>query len=532
MVQCYLCKGKLRVTRDKHVYDEKLKKRYHFKCFAGICRECDMPVFSKSKHKVIGSNVWHEKCYKKVRARRRNPKYRQLKVPPPPPRERTLKLPPPPPWFRKLKVKNPRRPTKEFWDKVYPEVLADYEKKYPKAEAEERGRKATADIWYRKISPKKKAKYERIRRGRENPRRFLIFSGEKAPAIIFPKLVGEKYQLPEGWWIVEDNIKNRQILNEDRISFSRYSRPTSEEIVRAYDEQMRGNPRRPTKEFWQKTYPGVLEGYLKKYPKKEAEERAKKVTADIWYRQMSPGKKEKYERIRRKRESRENPTEPSWLETIEGDLELLKQTIEEGDISQAIEQVEGLEYGILKAIEQPGTKARKQWLETVEGDLPQLKETLESGELGPAIEQIEGLQWAMTKARENPLLVTPEQETDIVGAFYRVIKGIGTEADKALVRMAREADVIMSTGPSVMLKHNPEEPVAIFNPVKREVDYIIQDEFGTTFETGKGTEEQAEARALVYNKKYMRTFKVIYPKTESPEVKKAAQTAAKEMLKS
>jgi hypothetical protein len=257
MVECYLCKGKLRVTRDKHVFDEKLKKRYHFKCFAGICRVCDMPVYTKSKHKVIGSNVWHEKCYK----------------------------------------------TKH----------------------------------------------------------------------------------------------------------------------------------------------------------------------------------------------RHNPA------TEEGVNKKLRQLSEE--------------LGKLKIGRHPGKKGAATE-EGVTRKLHQLADELDKMHLG----------------RKNPTLVTPELETDIIGAFKRVIHGMGTEADKALVRMAREADVVMSTGPSVLLKRNPEECDLVENPEK--LDYIIQDEFGTTFETGKGTEEQAEARALHYNQKHMRQFKVIYPKRESPEVKKAAQTAAKEMLKS
>ena len=63
-----------------------------------------------------------------------------------------------------------------------------------------------------------------------------------------------------------------------------------------------GNPGRPTKEFWSATYPGILADYSKKYPKKEAEQRARKATGAIWYRTMSASKKAEYERVRRKRE--------------------------------------------------------------------------------------------------------------------------------------------------------------------------------------------------------------------------------------
>jgi len=64
----------------------------------------------------------------------------------------------------------PDRPTREFWAKVYPDVLRGYLKKYPRAEAEQRARKATADIWYRKVSPTVKARYEKKRRKREHSR--------------------------------------------------------------------------------------------------------------------------------------------------------------------------------------------------------------------------------------------------------------------------------------------------------------------------------------------------------------------------
>lgn len=62
-------------------------------------------------------------------------------------------------------------------------------------------------------------------------------------------------------------------------------------------------PDRPTKEFWARVYPNVLRGYLKKgIPRGEAESRARKTTAEIWYRRVSGNVKQKYERKRRKRE--------------------------------------------------------------------------------------------------------------------------------------------------------------------------------------------------------------------------------------
>ena len=65
MVNCYLCKKPIKVSTEEHYYDEKLKKRYHMKCFAGICRVCDKPVYKKTEHKTIGANVWHTECYKR-----------------------------------------------------------------------------------------------------------------------------------------------------------------------------------------------------------------------------------------------------------------------------------------------------------------------------------------------------------------------------------------------------------------------------------------------------------------------------------
>jgi len=360
MVECYLCKGKLRVTRDKHVYDEKLKKRYHFKCFAGICRVCDEPVYTKTKHKTVGANVWHEKCYKMKH--RHNP----------------IKTIDDASW----KAMEAARKAVNIPRKMWREFEEDWFKEHPP-----------------KFEPEKKAKYEGIRRkreGRENPRRQTI-EGEEA-AIQF-KRDFEDTDMEEGRYDLSDPDSDASIDREAR-------RETQEQ---------------GESEFWQ-------------------------------------------------------------------------------DAQQAFSK---------------GTKAFENWL----------KENVDTTKIDEVREKARRY-----FSKENPMLVTPQQETDIVGAFQRVIHGIGTEADKLMVRMAREADVVMSTGPSVLLKRKPGERGLIENPEK--LDYIIQDEFGTTFETGKGTSGEAEARALHYNKKYMRSFKVIYPKTENAEVKKAAQKATKEMLKS
>lgn len=63
------------------------------------------------------------------------------------------------------------------------------------------------------------------------------------------------------------------------------------------------NPGRPSKEFWQKVYPDVESFYVGKYGP-GGEQKARAVTASIWYSKMSPTKKRRYNRIRAKREKK------------------------------------------------------------------------------------------------------------------------------------------------------------------------------------------------------------------------------------
>jgi hypothetical protein len=744
MVQCYLCKGKLRVTRDKHLYDEKLKKRYHLKCFAGICRVCDKPVYSKSKHKVIGSNVWHAECYKT--AHRHNPiktiddaSYKAMEdarkaadIP------RKLWHEFKQDWFKehlpgfkegdegvkrsegrrayyywetksgdqyifdfvpallaeaghdihheitvkaknltearkKLKeelkrrglpnvasiVPNPRRPTKEFWDKHYPEVLAQYKKKYPKKEAEERAGKATAAIWYDTMGPKKKAKYEAIRRkrearnnpqnktgqllkdarddiallekkarddsvstsemqaaiddhvediagtlestglsgvgdiahdirqltadniidhiddieasvenlidesirrkreARENPDKYLLFmenekNAEGISEIKTKKLLWrDEYsrdrlatlpdlgdQIPEdGRWVIPDNKHNRSILRTRGVRFQTWETPTTAEIMgdlpkyrKIVEEDMKENPPKDIERF-EKDLLEVMKTSFLIY-----ETRGLPATTGVSLMSMRPVPVQK---------DTHSVTDTPEHRRMLDDLDVSYKVLE---ISP--EHAKMLIKELLKKERRNPAVWVTKWTCPVHGVVPESQ--VYGDEFGPKYhyecgQQVEETEMEAVRGEEgetlyysqkgrkrkqavgNPTLVTPEQETDIVGAFQRVIHGIGTEADKLMVRMAREADVVMSTGPSVMLKRNPEEP--LYNPKDTKVDYIIQDEFGTVFETGKGTGEEAESRALHYNKKYMREFKVIYPKGESSEVKKAAQTATREMLK-
>lgn len=65
--------------------------------------------------------------------------------------------------------KMPRRPTKEYWKKVYPKVRRKVEEEYG-SDGERAGR-ITGSLWYHKLSKAKKKKYEALRRKREKRRK-------------------------------------------------------------------------------------------------------------------------------------------------------------------------------------------------------------------------------------------------------------------------------------------------------------------------------------------------------------------------
>mgnify|MGYP001562060111 CR=1 FL=1 len=60
----------------------------------------------------------------------------------------------------------PKRPTKEFWEKVHPEVEEYYKKKYPVTGAK-RARAVTGAIWHKKMKPGTKRRFEKMRIARE-----------------------------------------------------------------------------------------------------------------------------------------------------------------------------------------------------------------------------------------------------------------------------------------------------------------------------------------------------------------------------
>jgi hypothetical protein len=64
MVNCYICHKPVKVSTEKHLYDEKLKKRYHLRCFAGICPGCDRPV-AKGVAVMQGKDAFHKTCLKR-----------------------------------------------------------------------------------------------------------------------------------------------------------------------------------------------------------------------------------------------------------------------------------------------------------------------------------------------------------------------------------------------------------------------------------------------------------------------------------
>lgn len=69
-------------------------------------------------------------------------------------------------------------------------------------------------------------------------------------------------------------------------------------------------PRKPTKEFWEDRYPDIEAEYKKRYPK-DYKERARKATASIWYDKLHPATRKRYEKMREKREGKNNPGNPS-----------------------------------------------------------------------------------------------------------------------------------------------------------------------------------------------------------------------------
>ena len=198
MVQCFLCKNPIKITRDKHYRDEKTNRRYHIKCLAGFCEVCDQPVNKKTKHvkQTGGKKVWHYKCWQSVKGRK-NPatdrgfmcdacKITFEAV------DEGMRVPKCPKCGNAYDVHydtegaypegtedeyeeyegNPGRPTREFWDKHFKDVKKGLKEAHPtwgKKRLDEMTRATLGSMWYKKMGSKAKNKYEKIRRARENP---------------------------------------------------------------------------------------------------------------------------------------------------------------------------------------------------------------------------------------------------------------------------------------------------------------------------------------------------------------------------
>jgi len=138
MVQCGICHNPIKVSSEKHYLDNESKERYHAKCFLGICPICLQPIGSREKFTIYGlekaGKRLHESCIKALDHFGVN--------------------------YMSKPVKNPGRPTKEFWDKHYPKVLKSVKRAHPRYSAERRKQAAsaiTANIWHHTMGQGKKA---------------------------------------------------------------------------------------------------------------------------------------------------------------------------------------------------------------------------------------------------------------------------------------------------------------------------------------------------------------------------------------
>ena len=88
-----------------------------------------------------------------------------------------------------LQLSNPGRPTKEYWRRMFPKVRRNLRKAHPewsRKTLDERTRATLGSIWYHKLAPSTRAKYERVRRLRErgmaNPPFMAYFDNRQTEA--------------------------------------------------------------------------------------------------------------------------------------------------------------------------------------------------------------------------------------------------------------------------------------------------------------------------------------------------------------
>jgi len=137
---------------------------------------------------------------------------------------------------------------------------------------------------------------------------------EDAQSYLYSKAIEDFGSIinPEGWYNKADIYV--KVRGEEPKRF-RYDIGSDKSLYSIFG--MRKNPGVPTKEFWNKLYPKILKRYAKEYGKKKAEEIARRVVGDIWYHKMKPKTRDRFETIRKIRESRANPSEAVQFECPE-----------------------------------------------------------------------------------------------------------------------------------------------------------------------------------------------------------------------
>jgi len=376
MVNCYLCHKPIKVSAERHLFDEKLKKRMHIRCFAGPCSVCDTAV-AKWNAVKDGNDVYHKGCWRKATLKKRakeNPthmkrardkqsrmwlwhskdggKLYECSQSPhyylcdicqdfvgansvsatwenrPPgadvPDEDEFKTNPPAGerWLTEEELQeNPEFPVavvnpgegyyfSECQPGYYRYARKDGQGKiclFPaKSEAEAR---EMAEKMYREFTPMRKNIAP------------LVVAGAMAAA---PIVAEEAPKVARSAGKVVKQVTKRKnppkcagchepltmlefqhcCVTDDSGTYHAWCYPDMKKLIAASMEKVgRENPARPTKEFWDRVYPQVYAGYLKRYRPETAEKLARAATGAIWYRKMSPKRRKEFEKVREAREN-------------------------------------------------------------------------------------------------------------------------------------------------------------------------------------------------------------------------------------
>jgi hypothetical protein len=62
MVNCGACHKPIKITRDKHYFDDQTRKRYHLGCIIDVCPGCDKPILTEQQHKKTRGQEYHIGC--------------------------------------------------------------------------------------------------------------------------------------------------------------------------------------------------------------------------------------------------------------------------------------------------------------------------------------------------------------------------------------------------------------------------------------------------------------------------------------